>query len=296
MSLRLLLTTSREQQGLSQEELAEQLNVAQGTVSAWENGTQIPTRKHRGPLAKVLHLDPKDVEAEAAAAAVVPRPSRILSLAGYLRQQQAYLESLGSARNKVKVCFIGPEHLPVLDSASVEETWTSNLLAGTNYAILWFLCLLDPGAIQRVTHRFRAIGTAVSQRRSKSAGRIIHYGLRLLDRPDDSVYDSNLAGFNACKSAGLPANEWILQQQLNPDLKKQLLQHYVPLGTLVAYHHEVVGFSRLASISLRATRTSPDGDEQAAFHFLGAAECEALFNVLTRFFQAIDSFRPMRKK
>lgn len=45
------LKERRKEKGLMQREVAEKLNVMQGSVSAWELGRAIPCRKHRKMLA-----------------------------------------------------------------------------------------------------------------------------------------------------------------------------------------------------------------------------------------------------
>ena len=51
----------RKAKGLTQQEIAEKLNVAQGCVSHWENGYNRPTVKYWEPLAKVLGVTVEEI-------------------------------------------------------------------------------------------------------------------------------------------------------------------------------------------------------------------------------------------
>ena len=52
----------REEQFLNREELVELLGVIPLTVSCWENGRRKPRVKSIRKLAKVLKIDPKNIE------------------------------------------------------------------------------------------------------------------------------------------------------------------------------------------------------------------------------------------
>ncbi len=56
------LRRARSLKGWSQEELAEQIDVAPKTVSRWENGTAVPTSRHRERLCRVLGMTPEELE------------------------------------------------------------------------------------------------------------------------------------------------------------------------------------------------------------------------------------------
>jgi transcriptional regulator with XRE-family HTH domain len=51
----------RKAKGLTQQEIAEKLNVAQGCVSHWENGYNRPTVKYWEPLAKILGVTVEEI-------------------------------------------------------------------------------------------------------------------------------------------------------------------------------------------------------------------------------------------
>lgn len=53
------LAAARRKCGMKQRQLAQHLHVAQGTVSAWELGTQFPRKQYVPALATCLHLDEK---------------------------------------------------------------------------------------------------------------------------------------------------------------------------------------------------------------------------------------------
>jgi transcriptional regulator with XRE-family HTH domain len=51
-----LIRKKRLEKGLTQEELAEQINVTQKTVSRWENGTNLPDLSLLGTLSETLGI------------------------------------------------------------------------------------------------------------------------------------------------------------------------------------------------------------------------------------------------
>lgn len=52
----------REENFLTQAELAEKIGCVEHTVSNWERGKQRPTFKYIRKLAKILKVNPKDIE------------------------------------------------------------------------------------------------------------------------------------------------------------------------------------------------------------------------------------------
>lgn len=58
MSLALRLKTTRKKLGLSQAELARQVNVSQPTIANWERGGHIPRQDALGRIASALGTDP----------------------------------------------------------------------------------------------------------------------------------------------------------------------------------------------------------------------------------------------
>jgi DNA-binding XRE family transcriptional regulator len=52
----------REESFLTQAELAEKIGSTEHTISNWERGKQKPTFKYIRKLAKVLKVNPKDIE------------------------------------------------------------------------------------------------------------------------------------------------------------------------------------------------------------------------------------------
>ena len=56
------LKTLREDRFLSQAELAEMVGVGVVSVSRWENGKQRPQLRTIRKLAKVLKVDPKEID------------------------------------------------------------------------------------------------------------------------------------------------------------------------------------------------------------------------------------------
>ncbi len=305
MSLALTLKRAREaQENLEQKKLAAAIGVAQGTVSAWENGTQKPTRKHLVPLANALNLKLEvleDLWRPGTAAPTRSRRSATLSARDYLREQQTYLLALGDKLAEVRVCFLGPESLPVLDSVEVQDMWIENLFRGANYCILWFLCLTAKGALRRLAPCLKRIGEAVKSRvdeaaksnKSQHAGKIIHYGLRVIANDEDArIFNENLAEFNECRDARLTGNDFRSMASglvLKEDLQRRLLRHHTADGSLVIYHHTIIGSPPLASLSLRATRDSPEGEEHPMFCFLGKSTCEVLRDLMKDFFQEVEA-------
>lgn len=55
----LLLRTQRELIGLSQEALADEVDVRQSAVSMWESGASAPSPLHRRRVADVLRISPE---------------------------------------------------------------------------------------------------------------------------------------------------------------------------------------------------------------------------------------------
>ena len=295
MDLSTTLRNARERIGLDQKDVSDKVNVAQGTVSAWETGQQVPTRKYLSTLADLYNVDLALLEEAARTAAKTPRASRTLSARQYLRQQQEYLAALGDDRRAVKVCFLGPESLPVVDSIEVQEAWVENLAAGTTYCVLWFLCLVEPGALGRLAPVLRRIGEAARGRSGDSCGVVEHYGLRLISASDESTFLANLREFEECNSRKLAGNafrNYTDDGTMSEELKRRLLRHAAPEGSLVVYHHGDIARSRLASLSLRATRESPEGPEHASFYFLGNKLSEDLDRLMRDFFKAMNAASP----
>jgi len=52
----------REDNFLTQEELAEKIGCAEHTISNWERGKQKPTFRNIRKLAKILKVNPKDIQ------------------------------------------------------------------------------------------------------------------------------------------------------------------------------------------------------------------------------------------
>jgi len=77
MTLGEQIKQAREQKNLSQEELAEQLDVSRQAVSKWENNTSVPQGANREMLSKVLELEFADIEN-------VPGKTNIFSWIGWI--------------------------------------------------------------------------------------------------------------------------------------------------------------------------------------------------------------------
>ncbi|WP_129045041.1 helix-turn-helix transcriptional regulator [Companilactobacillus metriopterae] len=51
----------REDQGWTQKDLANKINVSQKTVSAWELGTRTPAPKYMQQIEDILHVSKEDI-------------------------------------------------------------------------------------------------------------------------------------------------------------------------------------------------------------------------------------------
>jgi len=297
MSIGRAIRAAREAAGWSQDRLAAELQVAQGTVSAWELELQSPLAKHRRQLAAKLKLTDKQLAPKTKAQG----RSRVLALTDYLRQQQDYLESYPEDHGAISICFIGPENLPVLDSPEVQDVWVENLLRGTNYVVLWFLCMVEEGALRELSPKLASIGRRVQKAatgaKSKSKpGTIRHYGVRLLESfEEDPVFDSNQRDFQQWMNEKIPCNEFFFNPSpgnLKAPLRRRLLRHYVAHGSIAVYHHDAISHEPFAGLTLEAVRTTIAGTERRAYFFLGAEYCRDLVAALTDFFALAADWPP----
>jgi len=328
MALDLLLSSARNDRNLKQSQVADFVGVSQGTVSAWETGSQVPSEEHWPYLALVLlnglgeagrpqSLDEVEkrlsqlpattrqaakelrasIEKEAESARRRPRGPRVLSEKGYIGQQQAYLDAMGDDRLRhVSICFLGPQNLPVIDSRRVEDVWVRNLQRGVHYVVTWFLCLADEGVIKELAPRFKHIGERADSGGGRGCGTVRHIGVRLLNRERDSVYETNKADFLRCKDADFIGNEWTFLKSVDDGLTRQLLQHHVPHGSVVVYYSPEPGLPRLAGVSLRSTKNATDSKEQESFHFLGRIQTDELYKLTAQVLPLRDDKRaPSRK-
>jgi transcriptional regulator with XRE-family HTH domain len=80
-----LIADRREDKALSQQDLADKLDIAVSTVSRWERGVSIPSGKHRRGLTKTINVTTEELR---------PRPAEIKNEVEDLRRRRvAVLEA-----------------------------------------------------------------------------------------------------------------------------------------------------------------------------------------------------------
>jgi hypothetical protein len=212
--------------------------------------------------------------------------SRLLTEERYLEEQQGYLKDVD--RQHVLICFIGPENLPVAGSAKVQDVWVENLIAGVNYVVLWFLCIAGERAITSLSPELKKIGRRVAEVDAPHSGTIYHYGLQLLDSPNDR-FEKNRKAFEHCMGK-IEGNKFIKplpSDSIKAELKREFLRYYNALGSMVVYYHNEPGVQALASSWLRRVRTAVNGETRSTYFFLDKDDCIPLAELLRDFFSAI---------
>lgn len=121
MSIAEQIKQKREELNMTQEELAERLDISRQAVSKWESGISEPTGKNRAALAEILGLSDADIKAKTerkgmliagwAAAIVLLILSAVLIATGDLGKTEA--------EKAMEVCFFDKD----MNSVAAEANW-----------------------------------------------------------------------------------------------------------------------------------------------------------------------------
>ena len=190
------LKALRKSQGLSQDEVGEVINLSGRMVSNIERGLRDLTddevakieSEYNISLASFDAIDqPVDLESH--------RP--LLTEREFFKAQQTFLES--KPEGSYDLWFLKPDSLPMLQSDSVIETWSKNLLRGFDYRTIWLLDTTPVGKLSLFLRRAETIGKMLRATwkpdRESKVGRIHIYGIHGLVRSDGGR-DLNVKAYN----------------------------------------------------------------------------------------------------
>lgn len=133
------IRTARNNAGLSQVRLAEQLGVAQTTLSAWERNINEPSRDEIRRLANLLSIDASEIEA-------LPTPpgARTIGVMGYVGAGQL-IEPLGDSDALDHI--IAPPTAPAHAEAAIIRGTSMQPVFRDGNVIIWWNWYEDPRPI-----------------------------------------------------------------------------------------------------------------------------------------------------
>ena len=275
-----LLKTRRKAANLSQTQVGKSVGVDQATVSAWENGKQLPDIRDQR-LFKSLSTT-LAVEAAMLMAAVQrdqsTRENRVpsgLGVTAFIAQQQQYIETV--CKWKADIWLICPTILPVIVFDQIKETWVANLNNGLNYRVIWPLDLMDKPSLLKLRDAALVIESRMEHERPEIGGKIVHYPVSVfapeVPAAQDSFYRQDLMRENSqfyesLVAAASKVNDFQKPTFRLPDQTRyRVLQQASKNRTLVVYVPREPGVAALASFGLQSVRPAIDAAPIFVWYF-----------------------------
>ncbi len=268
----------RQELGWSRDDLAQAMEVAAQTIWRWERASPLPNRDN---LMRLLTL-----VASPAAAAGRAREVVSFDLDQYLAEQQEYLKPDNEpGPPKIEIWVLGPQHLPVLDSRAMRETWVANVLAGFQYHLIWLLDSVPRDAVARFSEVLRTLEAEVDQRARDRAqavpGGLIHHHLTVAYSEAEPSYEELVrditfgGGLRRSHSERLFYNRdtfrWLAESSpqawrynrihevvyFGEELRHCLVEESHPYGAVVVYYHRARPELSLAGYTMAEVLTEP---------------------------------------
>ncbi|NEP59579.1 MAG: helix-turn-helix domain-containing protein [Symploca sp. SIO2G7] len=312
-----LIKKARTRLGLSQKELGEQLEVPQGTISAWERGRQRPSDKALlDKLSECLKIERQQL-ADAYKSQSPEKVGFEPDGAVASTEQQHYIEEIGY--EKAEIWLLGPSTLPVIESPTFQEIWAKNLSRGTTYCVLWYLDFVPTETFRKIAPALYNVEQLIKkfqqetkkqdnqlkkltekekpkhqseQKSEPIPGKMNHYATILA--PDISL-KSKLASYRELEQESLNNNltNIIFHTPKQVNLP-ELLQYSNPYGALILYRDRQASLFKtpLVCISLASVKIRPSEGEnekpKRVFYFLPQQQADKLDQLIRIYLQSYN--------
>lgn len=291
-SLGAFLRRLRKERALTQKQVANELEISQSALSAWESGQTLPPRLQMARIAAVLGVSADRLETyfEKAESEENYAPR---SLGRIHFQAAEHVKRYGP--DNLSIWILGATNLSVMESPFVQERWRANLGRGIDYHLIWFLDLLPEESFRAAIAIFAEIEQrTAAEHRARSASRprgaIHHYATNAFEPPAAAArVRPYAAAVTGGSKAPTPAEGAVA------DAARKLLRCWHPDTGVVFYRPKTITTPPAANIRLMPVSEhivdgfSLEAEQSQYWFWLSPRGAARINNAVTAFERAVQA-------
>lgn len=264
----------RKAVGLSQKEFAERVEVAQGTISAWETGKQLPREGNLVLVSRALSgadggwertlQELRELRKETTSS---PERSGIPKEGQFYEWLDAEIQSRLSEKGEVTVVLLNPNQEALCrELQRSDASW--HKAENLRFVVVWLLDLLDPGTVLSNAYFYAEF--------AKGAGRddkVLHVGIRIFDGLPQC---DEVQNFLLAKKENIPGNTWELLLSVPHDLKRRLVRAESDVANVSIVLHSTIWVRPLVWVRVVASSGITVGKGVETFHLINDKQTHEL--------------------